>query len=119
MIIYRVEHPRSKKGPYNSKSISWDWQTGNHNKSRNKHPTPDLDFKKKDSQEFFSKKNYIFGFKSLKQLKNWFNNRELKRLESKGCKIYKIKIDGRSKVLLGKRQLAFKREYILEKEILI
>lgn len=116
MIIYRLEHPRTRKGPYNSKNTSLSWQTGNHNKSDKKNPTPFVDFKRKDSQLFYREENFLCGFSSLEQLNKWFNKTELKRLKDSGFKIYKINVDGRSKILKGEKQVAFRRKFIISKE---
>lgn len=118
MIVYRIEHPRTKRGPYNtSDNFDTHWCYRSHDNSP-KRPTPLKDFNAKDSIDFYENEDFVCGFKSIKQLTQWFRKIELNRIQDNGCKIYKMRIDGRSRILKGKKQLAFKKQYILKKEVI-
>lgn len=117
MIVFRIEDPKTKNGPYQKRYPPKGWQTINHNFST-KHPRPIQDFKKQDYQFLINNENFIFGFKSIKQLKSWFDEVERFKLSRKGFKIYQIKIDGRKKILKGKKQVAFNRKVIQLKKII-
>lgn len=57
----------------------------------------------------FSSSIHYFGFASLDQLKKWFTVRDRKSFKFHGCelKVYEIET---SKVVYGKRQVAFHKE---------
>lgn len=115
MIVYRIEYKNTGEGPYNANGISWnDWGKRSHDNPK-RTPCPKQDFNIDDYSTFDKSKKYLCAFQSIKQLKQWFNQSEIKRMERLGCQVYKIKIDGRSKIIKGKKQLAFNKKYIKQK----
>lgn len=99
--IYRIETTR-KVGPYRS-DFADKWRFRYHGGKT--HPNVWEDFKNKDAERFFRTGNWNCGFKSKKQLKNWFIQSELKRLLKLGFKIVKIIP---KKTIYGKKQVMFK-----------
>lgn len=127
MEIFRVEHKELKKnlsddygvGPYinNLRFTKWQDSKQKHENTRVR-PSPRND--KKLKQYFYNKcleahmrleitenefdKNFISGFKSLKDLKNWFSDDEIKKLAERGFVV--------------KRYTSIKKQIIGEKSVM-
>lgn len=113
--FYRVEH-RSKVnkdygcflGPYSEDKKLWGDKKGRtHNDSKHPgvsrnclHYDESLASKKVDSKDYF-----LYGFESLKSLKEWFSKTELQKLESLG---YIITEYQSCDYHIGKNQVAFR-----------
>ena len=111
MIIYRIEHKKVKNkkayaGPYGVSDLvsSGDWSRSN--SSIETHPTPFQDPILSLHFPFATKSmsKYHFGFKNIKDLKKWFNSRELKNLKKLNFIIVQYKAE---KVLNGTGQVMF------------
>ena len=118
MVIFRIENEQ-KLGPYYATYDS-KWQTKDHDKHPST-PGPNRDILKNCKNNTplsttFNEDIHKFGFKSLWQLKRWFNKQERLNLFHAGFTITKITISPKY-VILAKKQLIFKdinttREYI-------
>jgi len=54
------------------------------------HPTVDEEFDEKTTKLFLRSKRWKCAFTSIKKLKKWFNNEEIKRLRKLGFKVVEI-----------------------------
>ena len=82
MVIYRIQDSEGV-GPYRSEYLN-QWCYCGHNSS--KHPTPQQEGLR------FSNEWYC-GFESMKQLRSWFSNGELRKLHRMGLKINRIEVE--------------------------
>lgn len=106
MLVYRVEHKETKKGPYTSmeripykagRKIN-DWHNNDHN-----HPGPFAGSGWRESDQeipYFDANKHRFGFDSLEQLNEWFEG-WISLLKENGFQIvvFEVKDD---KVIKGK-----------------
>lgn len=99
-MFYRIEN-ENKEGPYNYGS---DWQERDHNHSEIS-PTPCKD-KYKKGVGYDGMCGKICGFKSIKQLEQWFCDQELNNLEAQGFHI--ILVEGENATIF-ERQVIFDR----------
>lgn len=119
MVIYRVEHCLdSNQGPYCtmrlSDAIVEELDTYNNyllfNHTDNNHPNLIFDStasnKRKDVDLLWKNGEIFFGFKSIKQYKEWFNSKERKILHLVGFNLVKYEVSSRYVVVLSK-QLVF------------
>lgn len=110
MIVYRIEHPETNRGPYHGQgfggplSFLCDAHDGDAD-----HPTPQWD----GIDNFTS--NHVCGFKSLSDLKLWFKG-YLPEIFHHGWKVYRINIPEK-RILFGEKQIAFEKEYIISQRI--
>jgi hypothetical protein len=122
MLIYRVEHPETKCGPYNSGCITdmndddlnfLDEMIEEHSNDSKYHPVASYDFKKNPEQLEYDS---LCACPTLDTLYEWFAG-WLDDLFHVGFKIYEIEV---SKAFIGKskRQVVFLEEDIISmKEI--
>lgn len=99
-IIFRVERLRGI-GPYNRRYYN-KWQ--NENWSVNNNPFLSFSFESKDVQKVL-KYNWLCGFKTKKDLTNWFSPSQLKKLYKLGFKVVIIEPE---KLVVGYKQVIFK-----------
>lgn len=104
MIVFRVEN-HIGEGPYACSYMDRSWCTKRHDNNP-KTPRPDESFTYTDWLSVTSK--HVYGFISLKDLYNWFSKRELRNLRAHGFRIKCFHVN-REDVIIGKKQLAFKR----------
>lgn len=99
-IIYRVE--KNNLGPYSFFGCHSPWSERNHNYS-DSHPRPNEDGIK--TSQF----NFRYGFKSIAQLKHWFNELELAALAGHGfvIKTYSVRDTA---CQFGSKQVCFNYE---------
>lgn len=103
--IYRIE--KDGEGCYKNYTS---WQKGSHTAETNKPgPFEDIKLRYKILENDISLKNYLFGFKDLKQLKKWFNTVEIKNLFERGYQIKEIKIK-KEDIIFGSKQIIFRKE---------
>ena len=100
MIVFRIQHNIKVKGPYHAgfdicKTLS------------DKHMGPQWPMICPFAVRKFKKKGFtVFGFCSVRQLKNWFSSDDLLDLYCNGFSIYVYKID-KKHVLKRNRQCCF------------
>ena len=126
MIIYRVEHLTQKSGnvfagPYLASGHidSKEWDINDDHLNMDTHPNPFFDSKLKKHFPFNDCyfKQYRSGFKSIDQLKSWFNDDQIRRLMSLGFVIVKYNVPN-DNVICGKKSLVF-RDYKISKRTVI
>jgi len=98
-IVYRIQD-KDRRGPYRDEYIDR-WDNKNHNRDLILYPTPQTD------QGICTEmtEDIYCAFSSMKQLRGWFSNKQLKELRELGLKIYVLKaeiIDKSSKQILIK-----------------
>lgn len=103
MKVYRVEN-FMKKGCYHGIE-SYKWRIRSHDTK--KHPTPE---KCKVLSEVDNLDDYIFGFKDLTQLSNWFTTKEVNNLLDLGFTIREYKVKKKD-IIFATKQVIFKKEY--------
>ena len=121
MLVWRVEHRKSRVGPYTHGS----YKEGTLRKTINNahgydeirrgkahlHPTPSQD-RGIYSDDFYEFKrnnpDFNCGFISIQQLKSWFA-RWLRKLNQKGFVIRTFEVDG-NECLVGQKQVVFSRK---------
>ena len=87
MFIYRIEDENGQ-GCY--QNGVWEYnELGEHNLNSEKYPLPQDD----KGIDRYIEKIEITGFKDLRQLKNWFSLKEVKRLRRNGFTIKKVEVD--------------------------
>lgn len=101
MIVYRIEHPEDGMGPYKGLNECVNWQETPHDESA-RTPVPVYDFDDK-YWPYIMNEYLIFGFKSIRQLANWFTKTELETIFSYG---YTIVTFESNNVIEGKNQVA-------------
>ncbi len=106
ILIYRIEHPKDKMGPYTSDHVSLevDEMKMHHCASHVDHPSPKKEFGDYPSIEF------IFAMNNRKNLKKWFDG-YLPDIAKCGfeVKVYKI---NRKDCSIGKSgQVMFDRQF--------
>jgi len=108
ITVYRIEHTKTKQGPYQGVDSYRAWAVNNHNaKCR---PTPTEDNK---LREVWSKLNneqqdkFKFGFSTKKGLLRWFSEKEISKLKQLNFNVVKYKVDAKN-VVKGERQVIFK-----------
>ena len=97
-FVYRVENYQGE-GPYTSLGHRY-WSDRSHDDDN--HPSP-----QGESLNIY-KEGYICGFISLRQLNDWFNQQELKKLKELGYTIHKV-TPKKGSTLVGKKQAIFIR----------
>lgn len=100
MNVYRVEHSEYKIGPYQGMAMGHDdwsdyWSY--------RHPGP-----RSDGLDFPISDSYFFGFKSIRQLLDWFLLWDLWKWRKKGFAVYRYSIADEH-VRIGGHQLVFVR----------
>lgn len=78
------------------------WQDECHNET-NGRPNPGTDI---PGWFDISHSDYLFGFKSMKQLRKWFTRAELEKLRLLGYDV--VKVYGATEILHGDKQVAFR-----------
>ena len=112
MIVLRVQHCETGRGPYDS------WGPGFHSRTdcpidSTGHPAPRLDLlmgSKWEKTSTLERKEYIFGFELLEQLFRWFyTDRILEFLTNRDQIIayYNVRANY---VMLGDKQLCFNKD---------
>lgn len=106
MIVYRVENA-SGVGPYHGSM----WHPSRH-QNKLTHPNPMWD---EGMCEEWARRvggmygsQYVFGFKSMEQLHEWFNAEELEHVREYKYDIVAFEV-AETDVIMGERQLAFVR----------
>ena len=93
--VYRIQN-REGDGPYRSLG-STDWMTSDHDLERgiDRNPAPFEDFGMETWKPMVDlhSDRLLFGFRTLKQLKKWFNKTERKRLVTYGYKVYQLQVN--------------------------
>jgi len=111
MFIYRIEDENGQ-GCY--QNGVWEYnELGEHNLNSEKYPLPQDD----KGIDRYIEEIEITGFKDLRQLKNWFSLKEVKRLRRNGFTIKKVEVD--TITALGNKQvlaIRFPALYEIQKE---
>ncbi len=110
MFVYRIEHKQNKIGPYyNVNRLPIDYY------ANDKHPDPRCSHEWRLLDERMHA--YVFGFNSIQQLMNWFEN-ELNILIEHDfiCQVYEIPTNHICKV--DDTQIAFDQDKAQKKETL-
>ena len=115
MIIYRIQLPNGQ-GPhrndnnYQLEEVMFEYADYEYTteRSRRTHPTPVEAFSYGDYEKFRKSEDYIFGFRSMDEYKNWtINDAVRENLKENGFKLQMFVIDY-DNLLLGRSQIAFK-----------
>lgn len=119
MLIYRIEHPETKCGPYNGVLMSIqdgrdsfiDDMVDQHSEDQKNHPVRACDFKYHELHG-----DPLCACPTLYKLYKWFDGWMDQLLET-GFRVYKIEV---SKVIMGKsgKQVLFLEEDILSMKII-
>lgn len=98
MKVYRIENEKGH-GPY---QVSYQFWTNTKHFNSKKRPAVQDDFDN-FTKEFFC------GFENMKQLGEWFSNKEIEKLETLGFSIKELNV---SEYFIGKsgKQIIFKKE---------
>jgi len=111
VTIYRIQN-KDGYGPYRGPHCTDEWSDRPNIHRRdldNKHPPPFNETWKNLILDWESNiKDLFFGFKDIKQLKNWFNEKELDNLKDLGYDIIKLELH-EQQVWYGQHQVAFER----------
>ena len=92
MIIYRIED-KNGEGPYHGDIDSSLWRKEKHCYETGR-PIPSKDgVNGFDFYKTFNADKHLFGFSSMKQLKEWFCDEEIEKLYEFGYNIYEFEID--------------------------
>lgn len=103
--VWRVENCEGV-GPYARQGLHHLWQECDHTEDTGR-PGPYQDsFDINWLHKILDKKEYIFGFKSLEQLRNWFSDKELMNLAELG---YEPKQILAKEIHEGEKQVIFVR----------
>ena len=86
MYVYRIEHPETTKGPYNSRAFRR--ALSKIKQDIYEHPEPE-----NDGLPMFDWE-YICGFSTLRQLKHWFHVDTRRVMHENGFELYRYKSDG-------------------------
>lgn len=105
IIIYRLEHPATKRGPYHHDYKNSLLNCMNIEHEDNQHPNP-------QTEELYWKKHYKCAFLTKRKLVQWFKG-WLNDLFKLGFKLYQIKIDEYS-IQQGDYQVIFDPQDIIE-----
>jgi hypothetical protein len=84
-IVYRVQDEYGN-GPYRGKTAGIKWKSENHCRASGR-PLPHDDGLMDEVKPY-----YLFGFKNIKQLSNWFKDDELIILNRYNVRIYEIEV---------------------------
>lgn len=122
MLIYRIQHKRFKHGPYRH-TVRSDWAVRSH--ATEKHPNYLEDSKLKRNlkkhkllkKDEFDAHHLKFGFQSLKELCQWFNFHERKKLAKLGFELVSYYVPDKF-VVKGNSQIMYFRKYARRKQIL-
>lgn len=106
--IYRLEHSNGKGPWYRNIARDINHRTRVYNR-HNKLPPIFDDFPKWN-------KLYFCGVPNKKSLYKWYTKKELKELEERGIKLYKLKV---KKVIPGTHQVFFLKRNIIEKHEIV
>ena len=108
--VFRVEN-KNGYGPYrNPNQTAKFWLRMNshvRSKGRDNVPPPWADIQAWDNLTDDEQSNFCFGFTSLNQLKDWFND-VLLGLFKEGYRIKKYEVD-EGDILFGQKQVAFRK----------
>lgn len=108
MLIYRLEHPDSGRGPYvstgHASTASWTW-------SRRPPPADDLGL----AGKWLRLDDAHFGFASVEQLKRWFDptDPDIEVLTGEGYEVVTYEVPDEA-VILGHKQLVFTKHLAAE-----
>lgn len=111
MRIYRIEN-KDKKGPYFYGTDCWMGRKV-HFMSK-KHPSPYQDKLLRNKLRNLPFLQWRFGFKTMKQLKQWFTEKEIKNLKGYGFQIVKLDIPEKH-IIVGDKQVMFADPRIISK----
>lgn len=113
MKVYRLENAQGI-GPYHAMLFQWDKWTNRNHGTIPEAPGPCEDGIGIALNEY---KSFKFGFSSLTQLHQWFNDYELEKLAELGFYLGVYEIDANC-VRSGKKQIAYRSEFaVLLKQI--
>lgn len=90
MKVYRIAN-REGRGPYTGQMAWEQWATENHNCGP-VHPAPQWDLQNWSEVPARTRNKCVFGFRTLKQLRKWFNATERKRLSRMGYVIVRVEV---------------------------
>ena len=120
MLVYRIEHPETGCGPYNSVSIEdmnaddlsfIDRMSDQHSDDYHNHPVMGYDFKTAQLRG-----DVLCACPSLDSLKKWFN-RWMTKLRWVGFKVYEIEVTKCEMSISGKQILIRGEDIISMREI--
>jgi hypothetical protein len=108
VVIYRVERKGGalRTGPYHFYGYTH-WHEPNR-------PEPKEDLLPAEADRF--QEDMVFGFASRRQLGEWFNRAELRRLRRHGFVVRKYVVSA-CNIIYGRFQVAFRRPYQVVKKL--
>ena len=99
--LYRVEHPETGEGPLSCCGTGFDVYKYNDRK----YPTPF------EENLPFENEMYV-GTRSKKQLKHWFDQKDMRKLADLGFKVVTYSIKDKSSVYSSKHQVTFYKDAV-------
>lgn len=114
MLVYRYED-ESGHGPYRNDLYYLVYDCNGLNRDEcsiydeRKRPCPYCDIFKNYPDRHFNAENFKYGFRSLRQLKKWFNGHHRRLLQRNGYKVIVYNID-QDCIYFGDKHIAFHNE---------